>query len=149
MKPHKFFCITLVLFVCLFVLVPPAQAYIGPGAGFAFVSSFFAIIAAFFLAFLKLITAPFRSVIRSIRWQIQINFPQHQVWVDIFKSWWTEGMRAWRQRNADDATLIFLCELGPPPYAITDADQNELSDRWEESLQIRDWALEIWSELEA
>ena len=81
--------------------------------------------------------------------QIQINFPQHQVWVDIFKGWWKEGMRAWRKRNADDATLIFLCELGPPPYAITDGDQNELSDRWEESLQIRDWALEIWEELDA
>jgi hypothetical protein len=81
--------------------------------------------------------------------QIQINFPQHQVWVDIFKAWWKEGMHEWRQRNADDATLVFLCELGPPPYAITDADQNELSDRWEESLQIRDWALDIWSELAA
>jgi hypothetical protein len=81
--------------------------------------------------------------------QIQIDFPQHQVWVDIFKGWWKEGMREWRERNADDATLIFLCELGPPPYAITDGDQNELSDRWEESLQIRDWALEIWEELDA
>ncbi len=81
--------------------------------------------------------------------QIQIDFPQHQVWVDIFKGWWTDGMREWRKRNADDATLIFLCELGPPPYAITDGDQNELSDRWVESLQIRDWALEIWEDLDA
>jgi len=81
--------------------------------------------------------------------QIQINFPQHQQWVEIFKSWWTEGMRMWRQRSDKDATLIFLCELGPPPYAITDANQNELSDRWEESLQIRDWVREIWVELEA
>ena len=54
----------------------------------------------------------------------------------------------WRRRNEDDATLVFLCELGPPPYAITDAEQNELSDRWQESLQIRDWVREIWSELE-
>ncbi|MCO4812392.1 MAG: sugar phosphate isomerase/epimerase, partial [Gammaproteobacteria bacterium] len=59
--------------------------------------------------------------------QIQINFRQHQQWVDIFKGWWREGMRLWRQRNDDDATLVFLCELGPPPYAITDAEQNELS----------------------
>jgi hypothetical protein len=81
--------------------------------------------------------------------QIQINFPQHQDWVRIFKGWWFEGMREWRKRNAADATLVFLCELGPPPYAITDADQNELSDRWEESLQIRDWARSIWAELES
>jgi hypothetical protein len=79
--------------------------------------------------------------------QIQIDFPQHQVWVDIFKGWWKEGMRMWRQRNGKDATLVFLCELGPPPYAITDANQNELSDRWLESLQIRDWVREIWAEL--
>ena len=79
--------------------------------------------------------------------QIQINFPQHQEWVEIFRSWWKEGMRDWRTRNADDAELVFLCELGPPPYAITDGEQRELSDRWEESLQIRRWAQELWSEL--
>ncbi len=78
--------------------------------------------------------------------QIQINFPQHQEWVEIFKSWWQEGMQAWRARNADAAELVFLCELGPPPYAITDGEQRELSDRWEESLQIRDWAKELWAE---
>jgi hypothetical protein len=80
--------------------------------------------------------------------QIQIEFPQHQQWVEIFKGWWKEGMRAWRKRNDDDATLIFLCELGPPPYAITDREQNELSDRWQESLTIRDWVRTIWSELD-
>lgn len=80
--------------------------------------------------------------------QVAINFPQHQEWVNIFKGWWKEGMRAWRRRNADDATLVFLCELGPPPYAITDGEQCELSDRWEESLQIRDWVREIWIDLD-
>ena len=79
--------------------------------------------------------------------QVPIDFPQHQQWVDIFKRWWKYGMRQWRERNADDATLVFLCELGPPPYAITDGDQRELSDRWQESLQIREWVLEIWREL--
>ncbi len=80
--------------------------------------------------------------------QIQIDFPQHRVWVDIFKAWWKDGMRMWRARNDDDATLVFLCELGPPPYAITDANQEELSDRWQESLKIRDWVRQIWTELE-
>ncbi len=81
--------------------------------------------------------------------QVQIDFPQHQQWVEIFRGWWREGMRAWRERSAADATLVFLCELGPPPYAITDGEQRELSDRWQESLQIRDWVREIWAELEA
>lgn len=81
--------------------------------------------------------------------QIQIDFPQHKEWVEIFKGWWKHGMREWRRRNDDDATLVFLCELGPPPYAITDREQNELSDRWEESLKIRDWVKTIWSDLES
>lgn len=81
--------------------------------------------------------------------QIQIGFPQHQAWVEIFREWWKQGMRSWRARSADDATLIFLCELGPPPYAITDGNRRELSDRWEEALMIREWAREIWGELES
>ncbi len=81
--------------------------------------------------------------------QIQINFPQHQEWVEIFKDWWIKGMRLWRNRNDDDSTLVFLCELGPRPYAITDGKQRELSDRWDEALQIRRWAQDIWAELEA
>jgi hypothetical protein len=80
--------------------------------------------------------------------QVQIEFPQHQQWAAIFRSWWKTGMRAWRRRNANDATLIFLCELGPPPYAMTDRDRRELSDRWEEALIIREWVEDIWRELE-
>ena len=80
--------------------------------------------------------------------QIQIDFPQHQEWVAIFRTWWKKGMRDWRKRNANDATLIFLCELGPPPYAMTDQDQRELSNRWDEALQIREWVREIWNDLE-
>lgn len=80
--------------------------------------------------------------------QIQINFPQHREWVEIFKDWWKKGMQLWRARNDDDATLVFLCELGPRPYAITDGQQRELSDRWQEAQQIRQWVQDIWSDLE-
>lgn len=81
--------------------------------------------------------------------QLQIDFPQHREWVAIFRRWWKEGMQSWRRRNTDDATLLFLCELGPPPYAITGADQRELSDRWQEALTIRGWIRETWQELQA
>jgi hypothetical protein len=76
--------------------------------------------------------------------QVQIGFPQHQKWVEQFRRWWAEGIRLWKQRSAANATLVFLCELGPPPYAITGADGLELSDRWQEALQIRQWVQEAW-----
>jgi len=42
---------------------------------------------------------------------------------------------------------VFLCELGPPEYAMTGSDGRELSNRWEEALQIKDMAQHIWSDL--
>ena len=80
--------------------------------------------------------------------QVQIGFPQHQAWVEQFRTWWRDGISMWRARSKADATLVFLCELGPPPYAMTDANQAEMSDRWQEALTIRGWVEEIWSELE-
>ena len=77
--------------------------------------------------------------------QVQIHFPQHRAWVEQFRAWWAEGIGMWRQRNGEDATLVFLCELGPPPYAMTDANQAELSDRWQEALTIRRWVEQIWA----
>ena len=80
--------------------------------------------------------------------QVQIDFPQHREWVEQFRAWWKEGIGMWRKRNDENATLIFLCELGPPPYAMTDANQAELSDRWQEALKIRNWVEEIWNGLD-
>ncbi len=70
MTVRRFTPLACALLVCFLVVEPPAaQAYIGPGAGFAFVSSFFAILAAFLLAFLKLLTFPFRTLVRWLRWR--------------------------------------------------------------------------------
>ncbi|WP_298258820.1 sugar phosphate isomerase/epimerase [uncultured Litoreibacter sp.] len=75
--------------------------------------------------------------------QLPLGFPQHQKWVELFKGWWHEGMSSWCARNkAGDC--IFLCELGPPEYAMTDANGRELSNRWEEAQQIKSWVEEIW-----
>ncbi len=81
--------------------------------------------------------------------QVPIGFPQHRPWVDQFRAWWRDGMRGWRERNPPNASLVFLCELGPPGYAITDANGAELSDRWTEALLIRGWVQEIWAGLDA
>ncbi|MGC6485502.1 MAG: sugar phosphate isomerase/epimerase family protein [Candidatus Puniceispirillales bacterium] len=79
--------------------------------------------------------------------QLQLDFPQHQKWVELFKGWWREGLASWRARNAT-GDCVFLCELGPPEYAMTDARGREMSNRWEEALLIRQWVSEIWEELE-
>jgi predicted AlkP superfamily phosphohydrolase/phosphomutase len=58
----------LFFFLAFFLFHPArAEAYIGPGAGFAFVSSFFILFVTFLLAFVTLLTWPVRWVIHSIR----------------------------------------------------------------------------------
>lgn len=79
--------------------------------------------------------------------QIPISFPQHAKWVELFKQFWEDGFKSWQDRNDKDAELVFLCELGPPPYAITDAQGHELSNRWEEALIIKSWVQDIWNRL--
>jgi hypothetical protein len=56
------------------------------------------------------------------------------------------GFASWRRRSPADKDCIFLCELGPRDYAITDANGEELSDRWSEALLIKEWAAECWAE---
>ncbi len=51
----------------LFCLALPAQAYIGPGAGFAFLSSFLVLFLTFFLAVFSFLSWPFRLLIRLIK----------------------------------------------------------------------------------
>ena len=80
--------------------------------------------------------------------QLQLDFPQHQKWVDLFKVWWREGLTSWLDRN-DDGECLFLCELGPPEYAMTDHNGVEMSNRWEEALIIKGWIEDMWSELNA
>lgn len=80
--------------------------------------------------------------------QVALDFPQHQGWVGKFRQWWEDGMRKWRHRMPEDATLNFLVELGPPPYGITGRDGYELSDRWQEAQTIMAWVRESWAKLE-
>ena len=61
--------ISVLLLAAVFVVAAPsaAQAYVGPGAGFAFVSSIFIIIFTTFLAILTLLTWPIRWMVQRIR----------------------------------------------------------------------------------
>ena len=33
--------------------------------------------------------------------QLQLDFPQHAKWVELFQGWWRDGLESWRARNAD------------------------------------------------
>ena len=76
------------------------------------------------------------------------------VWVTSYLLWFF-GVSYWRNRvfgivrQARNASgdCIFLCELGPPEYAMTGPDGREMSNRWDEALLIKTWVRQIWDEL--
>src|SRR5439155_674061 len=53
--------------VILFVGAAPANGYIGPGAGFAVLSSFVAVFATIVVAIVSMLLWPIRALVRSIR----------------------------------------------------------------------------------
>jgi hypothetical protein len=75
--------------------------------------------------------------------QVPIAFPQHKVWLDTFLDWWQRGFESFARRNPD-RDAVFLCELGPPNYALTDQHGKELSDRDAEALQLKALAEGLW-----
>lgn len=80
--------------------------------------------------------------------QVEISFPHHRPWLDLFLGWWDYGFRSWRKRAPADAELIFTCELGPRPYAISGPDGNDLSDRWQDALRLRAEVQALWAGLD-
>ncbi len=69
-KTHSTLLSTPVFFLLLLLIIAsPAEAYIGPGAGFAFLSSFLIFFLTFFLALFSLVSWPFRLLLRLLRGQ--------------------------------------------------------------------------------
>ena len=61
---------SIIYIIIIFILIlsaHPAHAYIGPGAGFAFISSFFVIFLTFVLAFFSILVWPLRFLYRSVK----------------------------------------------------------------------------------
>ena len=76
--------------------------------------------------------------------QLPLDFPQHRAWLKLFMDWWEYGFRSWRRRASASGVLTFLCELGPPEYAMTGADGYELSDRWAEAKLMKQMVRTLW-----
>jgi hypothetical protein len=81
--------------------------------------------------------------------QVAIDAPQHAVWRAQFEAWWSAAMTAWLARAPASGSFAVLCELGPPPYAITDGQGRELSDRWVEAQGLRDLARRLFARARA
>jgi len=79
--------------------------------------------------------------------QVEISFPHHKMWLEIFLGWWEYGFASWRRRAGPHDSLAFVCELGPKPYAITGPDGNDTTDRWREALLLRDHVRVLWDGL--
>jgi len=62
-----------------------------------------------------------------------------------YVGFWTTAMRHWKKDAKPGDILPFVSELGPPTYGIVDANGNETSDRWEQSLVLRRLGEEAWS----
>ncbi|MFS0636839.1 sugar phosphate isomerase/epimerase [Mesobacillus foraminis] len=71
--------------------------------------------------------------------------------LEHFQRWWLGGMRNWRQTAKENEVLPFVCELGPPPYAITVRGHDDLpcevSDRWTQALLFARMARSLWEQI--
>jgi hypothetical protein len=81
--------------------------------------------------------------------QVEISYSQHRAWFDQFLLWWGYGMRSWLERAQKGATLCFTCELGPRPYAITDKNGEDTTDRWSEAKLLKAEVRRVWERVVA
>ncbi len=66
-KNHRLVCAAAAVLLAVLLTPATSHAYAGPGAGFAVLSSFWAIFVAFLYSFYALMTWPFRQLFRMIR----------------------------------------------------------------------------------
>jgi hypothetical protein len=58
------------------------------------------------------------------------------------------GFRSFRRRAGRNAPIGFTCELGPKPYSITDRDGNDTTNRWAESLMMKELVEALHAKIE-
>lgn len=64
---------------------------------------------------------------------------------ETFLAVWQRTMQLWLEGAPPDAVFVFEPELGPPPYAMLDADGAEISDRAEQSRTLTCLARSTWA----
>ncbi len=62
----------------------------------------------------------------------------------FFVRLWARAMKEWLAGAGPGDVLPFASELGPPRYAITLPDGSEFSDRWAQSLVMKQLAEQAW-----
>ncbi len=75
--------------------------------------------------------------------QLPLHHPASQPWIELAQRWWKDAFVQILRRRAlsgSNRDVVFLTELGTAPYAITDAEGVQVSDRWAEAALLREWA---------
>lgn len=94
-------------------------------------------------------TASYVQQLDNLPLTIDFSHYEHAM-VPHYRRWWRDGMQRWLSAAREGARLPVVCELGPAPYAIT-VDEHagrtqEISDRWSQSLLLKDLLRSIWLE---
>ncbi|MCE0535350.1 hypothetical protein LWF15_07495 [Kineosporia rhizophila] len=81
--------------------------------------------------------------------QLPLHHPASQPWIELAQRWWKDAFVQILRRRAlsgSNRDVVFLTELGTAPYAITDAEGVQVSDRWAEAALLREWATEAFTQ---
>ncbi|WP_127493733.1 sugar phosphate isomerase/epimerase family protein [Paenibacillus glycanilyticus] len=81
--------------------------------------------------------------------QIDSEYNEEDPLVQLFASWWRQGMVYWLSSADPYASLPFVCELGPTPYGIGTPNnhgprQDDATSRWNQSLKLMKLAKYQW-----
>jgi sugar phosphate isomerase/epimerase len=84
--------------------------------------------------------------------QVDIGPKGEHFMTDHFSRWWKNGIIYWLQSAKPGDVLPFVCEIGPPTYAISKHEYinlqgEELSDRWEQGILFKKIAEDLWNQV--
>ncbi|WP_084820119.1 sugar phosphate isomerase/epimerase family protein [Mesobacillus campisalis] len=84
--------------------------------------------------------------------QVDIGPNGEHLMTEHFTQWWRKGITYWLESAKPGDVLPFVCEIGPPTYAISKFEYinlqgEELSNRWEQGLLFKKIAEGIWNEV--